>query len=137
MWHTSPAKLGSSSHGLRAEIERAKSGSGGPPRPKPVLVYVGLERRAMRMTTVAVAVAVSLSSGSTLLGQDELGRAAQSSGTPKRSPATKVEWTQRTPDGQPDLGPNLLPAQFSRPEKSPLVVKIAAGTNTLPPIVLK
>jgi len=57
----------------------------------------------MRMTTVAVAVAVSLSSGSTLLGQDEVGRAAQSSGTPKRSPATKVEWTQRTPDGQPDL----------------------------------
>jgi hypothetical protein len=60
-------------------------------------------------------------------------------GAPAGEYSVTLEWHKlvKAPDGQPDLGPNLLPAQFSRPEKSPLVVKIAAGTNTLPPIVLK
>lgn len=60
-------------------------------------------------------------------------------GAPAGEYSVTLEWHKlvKAPDGQPDLGPNLLPAQFSRPEKSPLVVKIAAGANTLAPIVLK
>jgi len=60
-------------------------------------------------------------------------------GAPAGEYAVTLEWHKlgKTPDGQPDLGPNLLPPQFSRPDKSPLIVKIAAGTNALAPIVLK
>ncbi len=34
-------------------------------------------------------------------------------------------------------GPNVLPKQYSRPETSPLIVRIAEGENSLSPIVLK
>lgn len=50
-----------------------------------------------------------------------------------------ITWhkTIKRPNGEPDLGPNLLPAQYSKPKTSPVIVKIAEGKNELPPIVLK
>jgi len=39
-------------------------------------------------------------------------------------------------DGEPVPGPNQLPAQFAKPETSPLRVSIQRGTNELPPLRL-
>jgi hypothetical protein len=49
------------------------------------------------------------------------------------------EWhkTIKRSNGEPDLGPNLLPPQYSKVKTSPVIVKIAEGKNELPPIVLK
>ena len=60
-------------------------------------------------------------------------------GAPVGEYAVTIEWHKLTkaPDGQPDLGPNLLPPQFSRPDKSPLLVTIVPGKNNLAPIILK
>jgi hypothetical protein len=54
----------------------------------------------MRIMTVAL---TSLLVAGPVAAQDQAVRAGQSAGSPKRSLAPKVEWTLRTPDGQPDL----------------------------------
>lgn len=50
-----------------------------------------------------------------------------------------ITWhkTVKRPNGEPDLGPNLLPTQYAKAKTSPVIVKIAEGKNELPPIVLK
>ena len=50
-----------------------------------------------------------------------------------------ITWhkTIKRPNGEPDLGPNLLPTQYEKAKTSPVIVKIAEGKNELPPIVLK
>ncbi len=50
-----------------------------------------------------------------------------------------ITWhkTIKRSNGEPDLGPNLLPAQYGKAKTSPVIVKIADGKNELPPIVLK
>ena len=58
----------------------------------------------MRIVITAVAALLSAGpAGGTLAAQDQAGRAGLASGSQKRTPAARVEWTQRTPDGQPDL----------------------------------
>jgi hypothetical protein len=43
----------------------------------------------------------------------------------------------KKPNGDVVAGPNVLPKQYSRPETSPISVRIASGDNALAPIVLK
>jgi hypothetical protein len=43
----------------------------------------------------------------------------------------------KKPSGDVAAGPNVLPKQYSRPETSPISVRIASGDNALAPIVLK
>jgi hypothetical protein len=43
----------------------------------------------------------------------------------------------KRPNGDFSPGPNVLPRQYSRPDTSPVAVRIAEGDNALPPIVLK
>ena len=38
--------------------------------------------------------------------------------------------------GDAGPGPNLIPAKFAKPNTSPVIVRIEAGTNRLPPISL-
>jgi hypothetical protein len=38
--------------------------------------------------------------------------------------------------GEAGPGPNLIPAKFTRPNTSPVIVRVEAGTNRLPPISL-
>jgi len=54
------------------------------------------------MRIVTLGVAAFLSAGSIAVAQDQAGRPGPSAG-PQKRPAPKAEWTQRTPDGQPDL----------------------------------
>jgi len=43
----------------------------------------------------------------------------------------------KRPGGDIVAGPNVLPKQYSKPDSSPVVVRIAEGDNFLPPIKLK
>jgi hypothetical protein len=43
----------------------------------------------------------------------------------------------KKPGGDVVAGPNVLPKQYSRPETTPISVRIASGDNALAPIVLK
>ncbi|HZZ27759.1 MAG TPA: hypothetical protein VFE46_07090 [Pirellulales bacterium] len=60
-------------------------------------------------------------------------------GAPEGEYVLTAEWhkTVKGAGGDPVLGPNLLPPQYSKPATSPLKVTIVAGKNELPPIVLK
>lgn len=49
---------------------------------------------------------------------------------------TAVQHQVQMVDGEPVPGPNQLPAQFAKPETSPLRVSIQRGTNELPPLRL-
>ena len=40
------------------------------------------------------------------------------------------------PSGDAGPGPNLIPAKYAKPSTSPVVVRVDAGTNRLPPISL-
>ncbi len=40
------------------------------------------------------------------------------------------------PSGDAGPGPNLIPAKYAKPNTSPVVVRVDAGTNRLPPISL-
>ena len=64
---------------------------------------------------------------------------AANDGAPAGEYKLTVEWhkTVKTAGGDPMLGPNLLPPQYSKTNTSPLSVVIAAGPNELAPIVLK
>jgi hypothetical protein len=60
-------------------------------------------------------------------------------GAPEGNYVLTVEWhkTVKGRDGDPVLGPNLLPPQYSKPTTSPVKVTIVAGRNDITPIVLK
>ena len=60
-------------------------------------------------------------------------------GAPAGEYAVTVEWQKivTSANGDPAKGPNLVPKQYAKPETSPVSIKIAAGTNDLPTIVLK
>jgi len=58
-------------------------------------------------------------------------------GAPAGQYAVTVEWRRpaRAEDNAPPA--NQLPARYSRPDSTPLHVRIDAGTNELPPLELK
>jgi BON domain/Prokaryotic lipoprotein-attachment site len=59
-------------------------------------------------------------------------------GVPEGDYVVTVQWRKATKSGGDFVpGPNLLPAKYSRPESSDVIVHVATGTNELPPIVLK
>jgi hypothetical protein len=59
-------------------------------------------------------------------------------GVPEGDYVVTVQWRKATKSGGEFVpGPNLLPAKYTRPESSDVVVHVASGTNELPPIVLK
>ncbi len=64
---------------------------------------------------------------------------AAKDGAPAGEYKVTVEWhrTVKSAGGEPTLGPNLLPPQYSKADTSPLTIVIAAGPNQLNPIVLK
>lgn len=72
-------------------------------------------------------------------GTFALGSYGSDDGAPPGDYTVTMEWHKvvKTSGGEPDLGPNLLPPQYSRPQSSPIAVKVVAGKNDLPPIVLK
>jgi hypothetical protein len=72
-------------------------------------------------------------------GTFDLSSYAANDGAPPGEYKVTVQWhkTVKPAGGDPTLGPNLLPPQYSRPDTSPLTVVIAAGPNQLNPIVLK
>jgi hypothetical protein len=64
---------------------------------------------------------------------------AANDGAPAGEYKVTVEWhkTVKPAGGDPVLGPNLLPSQYSKANTSPLTIVIAAKPNELNPIVLK
>jgi hypothetical protein len=89
------------------------------------------------MRTVITAVAALLSVGSHVLAQGQ-GAPRPSTGALKRPAAARSEWTQRTPDGQPDLQgtwvnfdstPFEPPVAVAAPGSSPNVGPPDHGTN--------
>ena len=63
-----------------------------------------------------------------------------SDGAPPGEYVATIEWhkTVKNSSGEPILGPNLLPPQYSKPQTTPLkTIQIAEGKNELPEIVLK
>ena len=59
-------------------------------------------------------------------------------GAPAGEYVVTVEWRKLVNDrGEWVPGPNLLPAKYSDPARSDVIVKIAAGQNDLPPIALR
>jgi hypothetical protein len=72
-------------------------------------------------------------------GTFELSSYNYNDGAPKGDYVLTVEWhkTVKGPDGDPTLGPNLLPPLYSKSATSPVKVTIVAGKNELSPIVLK
>jgi hypothetical protein len=59
-------------------------------------------------------------------------------GVPEGEYIATFQWRKAVKSGGDYLpGPNLLPAKYSRPETSDVLVRIAAGQNELPPIALK
>jgi hypothetical protein len=56
-------------------------------------------------------------------------------GAPEGEYVVTVRWYKLVKKG-PDVvaGPNVIPTKYTRPESSDVVVRIAAGQNTLPPI---
>jgi hypothetical protein len=72
-------------------------------------------------------------------GTFDLSSYAAKDGAPAGEYKVTIEWhkTVKSAGGEPTLGPNLLPPQYSKTETSPLTVAIAQGPNELNPIVLK
>ncbi len=59
-------------------------------------------------------------------------------GVPEGDYVVTVQWRKATKSGGEFVpGPNLLPAKYSRPESSDIVIHVASGANELAPIVLK
>ena len=59
-------------------------------------------------------------------------------GVPAGEYVVTLQWRKATKSGGEFVpGPNLLPAKYSRPETSDIVVRIAAGQNELAPIALR
>jgi hypothetical protein len=59
-------------------------------------------------------------------------------GVPPGDYVVTIQWRKAVKSGGDYvLGPSLLPAKYSRPETSDVVVHVAAGKNELPPITLK
>ncbi len=58
-------------------------------------------------------------------------------GAPEGEYVVTVRWYKLVKNG-PDIvsGPNVIPARYTRPESSNIVVRIAAGENNLQPITL-
>jgi hypothetical protein len=79
------------------------------------------------MRIVTLGLAAFLSIGSLAAAQDQAGRQGVSPGSQKRSAAPRVEWTQRTVDGQPDLQGTWVNFD-STPFEAPVAVT-AAGAN--------
>jgi hypothetical protein len=72
-------------------------------------------------------------------GTFDLSSYAAHDGAPSGEYKVTIEWhkTIKPAGGDPTLGPNLLPPQYSKATTSPLEVIIATGPNELKPIVLK
>lgn len=59
-------------------------------------------------------------------------------GVPEGEYVVTIQWRKIVKSGSDYVpGPSLLPARYSRPETSDLIVRVAAGDNALPPIALK
>ena len=59
-------------------------------------------------------------------------------GVPQGEYVVTVQWRKIVKSGSDYVpGPSLLPAKYSRPETSDLIIRVAAGNNNLPPIALK
>jgi hypothetical protein len=59
-------------------------------------------------------------------------------GLPEGEYVVTVQWRKAVKQGGDYLpGPNLLPAKYGRPDTSDVVVRVSAGQNELPPILLK
>jgi hypothetical protein len=72
-------------------------------------------------------------------GTFNLSSYAAADGAPAGDYKLTIEWhkTIKPVGGDPTLGPNLLPQQYSKADSSPVEVVIATGPNELKPIVLK
>ena len=72
-------------------------------------------------------------------GTFDLSSYAAADGAPPGEYKLTIEWhkTIKPAGGDPILGPNLLPPQYSKAATSPVEVIIATGPNELKPIVLK
>jgi len=125
----------------------AGCGRSGPPRvetnpTKGSITYLGhpiggaflaLHPKAGTVAEVPTATAVVQSDGTFAVTTYDTG-----DGVPEGDYIVTVQWRKATKSGGDFVpGPNLLPAKYSQPELSDVVVHIATGTNELPPIVLK
>jgi hypothetical protein len=72
-------------------------------------------------------------------GTFELSSYAAGDGAPPGEYIVTVQWhkTIKPVGGDPTLGPNLVPTQYSKPQTSPVVVTIAEQPNELKTIVIK
>jgi hypothetical protein len=72
-------------------------------------------------------------------GSFELSSYESNDGAPAGEYTVTVEWRQtiKYPSGDAGPGPNLVPPKYTRPETSPVFIRIAAGTNQLDPIIVK
>jgi len=125
----------------------AGCGRSGPPRvtPNPTngsITYQGhpiggaflaLHPKAGSPSDVPTATAVVQSDGTFAATTYDAG-----DGVPEGDYVVTVQWRKATKSGGDFVpGPNLLPAKYSRPESSDVVVHVASGINELPPILLK
>ncbi len=71
-------------------------------------------------------------------GSFVLGSYDSADGAPSGEYSLTVEWRKivKSPDGSPVLGPNVVSPKYSRPESSPLSIRIAEQSNELAPISL-
>jgi hypothetical protein len=59
-------------------------------------------------------------------------------GAPAGDYVVTIEWRKLVnTGGEWAPGPNLLPAKYSKPETSDLVVHVAEGSNELPPLTIR
>ena len=66
-------------------------------------------------------------------GSFQVGTFSAKDGAPEGEYVVTVEWRKLIVNGRDAVaGPNVLPAEFSSPEKSKLRVKVAKGNNELP-----
>src|SRR4051794_4700613 len=71
-------------------------------------------------------------------GSFALGSYDSSDGAPSGEYSVTVEWRRivRSSDGSPVLGPNVVPPKFTRPEWSPISIRVAEKSNELDPITV-
>jgi hypothetical protein len=71
-------------------------------------------------------------------GSFAFGSYDSSDGAPSGDYSLTVEWRRivRSSDGSPVLGPNVVPPKFTRPEWSPISIRVAEKSNELDPITL-
>jgi len=95
--------------------------------------FLALHPKSSSPADVPTATAVVQSDGTFAVTTYDTG-----DGVPEGDYVVTVQWRKAQKSGGEFVpGPNLLPAKYTRPESSDVVVHVASGTNELPPIVLR